>query len=75
MIYSFVISIIGCWGLIIPRLNIVSHQALPFGPDFWLYLDVASLALALIGVFMILYYNHLLVPRLRRLDTLGESRW
>jgi hypothetical protein len=43
--------------------------------DFWLYLDVASLGLAILGVFMIVYYKHLINPRLRRLDMLGESKW
>jgi hypothetical protein len=75
MIYSFILTVVGCWGLIIPRLNLISQQKSLMSPDFWLYLDLGSLALALIGIFMILYYKHLLLPRLERLETLGESKW
>ena len=73
MIYSFAITVIGCWGLIIPRLNVFGRPS--DTPEIFFYLDLASLALALLGIFMLLYYRHLLLPRLRRLETLGESRW
>jgi hypothetical protein len=75
MILSFVVAMIGSWGLIIPRLHVVGRRASSPSPDVWLYIDAASLALTLLGVLMLLWYRHLLGPRLRRLETLGESRW
>ena len=75
MFFSFALAVLGSWGLIIPRLNVVAPESLGLGPSFWLYLDVASLALAILGVFMALYYKHLMDPRLKRLGDLGESRW
>jgi hypothetical protein len=75
MVLSFWLSIIGSWGLIVPRLNLFQGDRLGLDRLFWLYLDVASLSLALLGVFMLLWYKHLIDPRLKRLDALGEQRW
>jgi hypothetical protein len=75
LIFSFALSIIGCWGLIIPRLNVFHALALTSDPNVWLYLDVGSLAVAILGVFLILWYRHLILPRLARLEKLGESSW
>jgi hypothetical protein len=38
-------------------------------------MDLASLSVALLGVFLLIYYRHVLTPRLERLDGLGEARW
>ena len=75
LIFSFALSIIGCWGLIIPRLTVFRPLARTADPRVWLYLDVGALALALLGVFLMLWYRHQILPRLARLETLGESSW
>jgi hypothetical protein len=75
MIISFIISLIGSWGLIIQRLYIIKLDSFKDYQDLWLYFDIISLSLAIFGVFMLIYYKHIITPRLQRLDSLGESRW
>jgi hypothetical protein len=75
IIWSFSLAIIGSWGIIIPRLNLIRLEGVNAADPFWLYFDLISLGVALFGIFMVFYHNSKLTPRLRRLEQMGESRW
>jgi hypothetical protein len=75
MVWSFALSIAGSWGLILPRLHVLELAPARQASSLWLYLDLASLSLAILGILLALYHNSLLSPRLARLHDLGESRW
>ncbi|MDR2353445.1 MAG: hypothetical protein LBF22_09875 [Deltaproteobacteria bacterium] len=75
IIWSFSLSLLGTWGLLVPRLHILQPELLGFSETFWLYLDLISLSLAIFGIFMVIYHNSRLAPRLSRIQSLGESSW
>ncbi|MDR1608023.1 MAG: hypothetical protein LBT38_06405 [Deltaproteobacteria bacterium] len=75
LLFYFSLALLGSWGLIVPRLFILHLEPAQKTASIWLYLDVASLALFIFGVFMVLYNNSILKPRLQRLTDLGESQW
>jgi hypothetical protein len=75
LIFYFTLALAGSWGLIIPRLFMFHLDNSRASSEWWLYLDMASLALFIFGVFMAVYSRSLLVPRLKRLHDLGESQW
>jgi hypothetical protein len=75
IIRSFVLSLLGSWGLIVSRLNVFHYIPEELGPRVWFYVDLASLSVAIFGILSVLYYNSLLSPRLRRLSQFGESDW
>jgi hypothetical protein len=72
---SYALALMGSWGLIVSRLNVLHELPGQLGPRTWFYVDLACLSVAIFGVLSALYYNSLLVPRLRRLARLGESDW
>jgi uncharacterized membrane protein YhdT len=74
IIWSFSLALAGTWGLLIPRLNLISPETAGFA-GFWFYTDLACLTLAIFGIFMVVYHNSRLSPRLARLGRLGESGW
>jgi hypothetical protein len=75
LLFYFTLALLGSWGLIVPRLFIFHLDPVRQASNIWLYLDLASLALVIFGVFMVLYNNSILKPRLKRLIDLGESQW
>jgi hypothetical protein len=75
VIFSFSLALAGTWGLLIPRLSLVNPQNAGRFAGLWLYTDLASLTLAIFGIFMVAYHRSRLAPRLARLDEMGESRW
>ncbi|MDR1920608.1 MAG: hypothetical protein LBS31_02540 [Candidatus Adiutrix sp.] len=76
LIFSFSLTILGSWGLIITRMDIT---VLKFDEldDLMtkFYIDLVSLTLCFLGLFMIVYYYWLLSPRLKRVAELGEDHW
>ncbi|MDR2142450.1 MAG: hypothetical protein LBR11_11820 [Deltaproteobacteria bacterium] len=75
LLFYFSLALLGSWGLIIPRLFIFHLDPASQASNIWLYLDLISLALVIFGVFMVIYNNSLLKPRLQRLIDLGEAQW
>jgi hypothetical protein len=75
VVLSFSLALAGTWGLLVPRLAIVSPETARDLAGVWFYTDLASLTLAIFGIFMAVYNNARLAPRLDRLGGLGESRW
>ncbi|MDR1084405.1 MAG: hypothetical protein LBP22_05975 [Deltaproteobacteria bacterium] len=75
LLFYFALALFGSWGLIVPRLFIFHLSPERQASHVWLYIDLASLALVIFGVFMVFYSNSLLTPRLKRLTDLGESQW
>lgn len=76
VIFSFGLTIIGSWGLILTRLDLVFIQSIIDRRQINVfYLDLTGLALTLMGLFMAIYYRIRLGPRLKRLEDLGEDRW
>jgi hypothetical protein len=73
--FYFFLALLGSWGLLAPRLLIFHLEPARQTSVIWLYLDLTSLALVIFSVFMILYNNALLRPRLERLIDLGEAQW
>jgi hypothetical protein len=76
LIISGASSIIGAWGLFIPRLSLFKKYCpyeIPIEISF--YIDIAAFSLALLGLFLFIYYIRVLGWRLRRLDDLGEANW
>ncbi|MDR1036141.1 MAG: hypothetical protein LBT40_06110 [Deltaproteobacteria bacterium] len=74
IILSFSLALAGTWGLLVPRLHLVNPDTAGF-PGLWFFTDMACLTLAIFGVFMVIYHNSRLAPRLARLGRLGESGW
>ncbi|MDR3205045.1 MAG: hypothetical protein LBV23_09955 [Deltaproteobacteria bacterium] len=72
---SVALALLGSWGLIVPRLNFFKLDDEIRASKLWLYLDAASLALAILGVVLCVYYKQTMTPRLRRVDDLGEAGW
>jgi hypothetical protein len=60
---------------LIPRLHILNPENTANLAGLWFYSDLACLSLAIFGVFMVIYHNSRLAPRLERLGRLGESSW
>ncbi|MDR2611562.1 MAG: hypothetical protein LBG06_01520 [Deltaproteobacteria bacterium] len=75
IVWSFSLALAGTWGLLIPRLAIMNRESAKGLAGLWFYTDLASLSLAIFGIFMAVYNNSKLAPRLARLGDLGESRW
>ncbi|MDR2405668.1 MAG: hypothetical protein LBE27_04795 [Deltaproteobacteria bacterium] len=75
IVESFTLAILGCWCLIISRLNVFHSLPEELSQKSWFYIDLASLSIMLFGIFSALYYKHQLGPRLKRLSDMGESRW
>ncbi|MDR2460721.1 MAG: hypothetical protein LBE38_08070 [Deltaproteobacteria bacterium] len=75
IIWSFTLAILGSWGIIIPRLNIIQLSKEELGSKFWFYTDLISLSIAILGIFLVIYHNSRIAPRLRRLQDLGEDNW
>jgi hypothetical protein len=76
LVTSAVISFIGCWGLIVTRLNLFKERWPELIPLDWMfYVDAASLSLSLLGLMFFLLQARALKWRLRRLDDLGEANW
>jgi hypothetical protein len=75
LVLSFSLTVLGSWGLIIPRLGLTDNMEF-FHDDFNLfYFDLGSLAAVLLGLFMTIYYRLRLAPRLKRVEELGEESW
>lgn len=76
MIFSLGLTITGSWVLILTRLDLIFIQSIIDRRQINIfYLDLAGLALTLMGLFMTVYYRIRLGPRLQRLEDLGEDRW
>ncbi|MDR2387832.1 MAG: hypothetical protein LBE80_09655 [Deltaproteobacteria bacterium] len=76
LVNSAVISLLGCWGLIIPRLSLFkkySPYAIP--QDYEFYVNVAAFSLAILGLLFFIFYAKSLGWRMKRLDDLGEANW
>ncbi|MDR2301614.1 MAG: hypothetical protein LBF38_06205 [Deltaproteobacteria bacterium] len=76
LVNSAVVSLVGCWGLIIPRLNLFKKYCpyeIPLEYEF--YVDVSAFSLAILGLLFFLYYCKSLGWRMKRLDDLGEANW
>ncbi|MDR1677454.1 MAG: hypothetical protein LBS44_03580 [Deltaproteobacteria bacterium] len=76
LVCSALLSMIGCWGLIVTRLNLFK-QYYPYTipAEYSFYIDVTALSFSLLGLLFFLYYVRVLGWRLRRLDGLGEVNW
>ncbi len=76
LIFSFSLTLMGSWGLLLTRLHFPELQAeLARRSVSQFYLDLAGLSLTFLGLFMALYYHRRLLPRLQRMEQLGEDRW
>jgi hypothetical protein len=76
LVFAVVLSIIGCWAIIIPRLSMFKEYCPYTIPlEYVFYFDVAAFSLALLGLAFFLRYARALGWRLRRLDDLGEANW
>jgi hypothetical protein len=76
LMFSFSLTILGSWGLIITRLDMTILRFDELDDLMTrFYIDLVSLTLCFLGLFMIVYYYCLLSPRLRRAAELGEDRW
>lgn len=76
VIFSLSLTIVGSWGLLLPRLDLEIIQGIIDRRQMNLfYLDLFCLALTFLGIFMAVYYRVRLSPRLRRMEYLGEDSW
>ncbi|MDR1081180.1 MAG: hypothetical protein LBQ79_09540 [Deltaproteobacteria bacterium] len=74
ILWSFSLALAGTWGLLVPRLYLVNPESGGL-TGLWFYTDLASLTLAIFGIFMVVYHHSRLAPRLSRLGRLGETGW
>ncbi|MDR2366922.1 MAG: hypothetical protein LBF58_02245 [Deltaproteobacteria bacterium] len=76
LVFSAVVAILGCWGVVVPRLSLFKlYCPYQIPAEYALYVDIGALSLASLGFLFFLFYVKALGWRLRRLDDLGEANW
>ncbi|MDR0621445.1 MAG: hypothetical protein LBJ61_06180 [Deltaproteobacteria bacterium] len=76
LVTSAILSLLGCWGIIVPRLSLFeAYCPYQIPAEYAFYVDVGAFSLALLGLLFFLFYVRALGWRLRRLDDLGEANW
>lgn len=76
LIFSFALSILGSWGLLVFHLEEISAiAALKEFANYAFLIDMALRTMTFLGFFMSAYYYAMLRPRLKRVAELVGDRW